>query len=91
TIFKIVSYDDNTIVVHIIRPDLSYPIEKDILWVDKYLSIRTIYQNGNVVPVDIKLDIQDFNFLTYANAIDESDPFSYTDWAMIVDLNGKFY
>ncbi|CAG8527285.1 6538_t:CDS:10 [Funneliformis mosseae] len=115
TIFKLVSYDDNTIVVHIIRPDLSYPIEKGILWVDKYLSLRTIYPNGSVVPVDIKLDIQDFNYcildingsqaspiriypirsnfliVTYAETTNLTDPLSYTDWAMVVDLNGNIY
>ncbi|CAG8457669.1 3629_t:CDS:10 [Funneliformis mosseae] len=102
-------------VVHIIRPDLSVPEEVGKLCVDKYLSIRTIYPNGNVVPVDIKLDIQDFNYcildnnigmlnpiqifpirknfllVTYTNAIDESDPFSYTDRAMIIDLYGNIY
>ncbi|CAG8704368.1 5878_t:CDS:2, partial [Funneliformis mosseae] len=55
-------YDDNTIVVHIFRPDLSYKQEDGKLWVDKYLSFRTIYPDGTVVPVDISLDIQDFNY-----------------------------
>ncbi|CAG8527326.1 6540_t:CDS:2 [Funneliformis mosseae] len=112
-IFDIVNFD-NTIVVHIIRPLL--PLTEDGFLVDKYLSFRTIYPNGSVVPVDIKLDIQDFNFLilnnevdgisnpieiypirsnfllvTYASATNVSDPYSYTDWAMIVDLNGNIY
>ncbi|CAG8742738.1 5646_t:CDS:2, partial [Funneliformis mosseae] len=115
TIFNIVSYDDNTIVIHIIRPDSTYPIENGILWVDKYLSLRTIYPDGSVVPVDIKLDIQDFNFcildingnqaspiriypirsnfliVTYAETTNLTDPLSYTDCAMVVDLNGNIY
>ncbi|CAG8556839.1 5590_t:CDS:2 [Funneliformis mosseae] len=65
-IYKIASYADNRIVVHIIRPDLSYSTEGDKFWIEKYLSLRTIYPNGTVLPLDIKLDIQDFNFCIYA-------------------------
>ncbi|CAG8647996.1 5670_t:CDS:2 [Funneliformis mosseae] len=115
TIYNMVSFYDNTIVVHIIRQDKSVPVEDGILWVDKYLSIRMIYPGGNVVPIDIKLDIQDFNFrlldvngrlvsaieifpvrsnfllVTYTEASDLDDPYTYNDWALIVDLNGKIY
>ncbi|CAG8481972.1 5792_t:CDS:10 [Funneliformis mosseae] len=114
-IYNIVSYYDNTLVVHIIRTDLLSPKEVGKLWLDKYLSIRTVYPNGSVIPLDIQLDIQDFNFcilyingiqaspiriypirsnfliVTYSETTNLTDPFSYTDWAMIVDLNGNIY
>ncbi|CAG8514646.1 5900_t:CDS:2 [Funneliformis mosseae] len=114
-IYKIVSYEDNRIVVHIFRPDLSYPDVPGKLWIDKHLSFRTIYPDGNVVPVDMKLDIPDVNFclldvngvtmspieifpirshyllVTYANFTDLNDQYTYSEWAMIVDLNGNIY
>ncbi|CAG8517855.1 8152_t:CDS:2 [Funneliformis mosseae] len=115
TIFDIINYSDNKIILRIIRPDLSIPSEEGLLWLDKYLSLRTIYPDGKVVPIDIKLDIQDFNFcltnevygigspikiypirskfllVTYAEAADLNDPFTYIEKAMVIDLNGNIY
>src|SRR6266540_1645827 len=63
------NYDDNTIIVRIVRKNSSaIPTHDDIyICVDNYLSLRTIYPDGTVAPVDILLDIQDFNFCQLLN------------------------
>ncbi|CAG8571136.1 12110_t:CDS:10 [Rhizophagus irregularis] len=59
-VFGLDCYDDNTIVVRIVRKDPSkFQCLKD------YLSIRTIYPNGTVKEFDLSsdtLNIQPFNF-----------------------------
>src|SRR5687768_7348932 len=61
-VFDIVNYDDNTIVVHIIRENSSVPIKDNKICLDKYLLLRTIFPDGTLVIVNILLDIQDINF-----------------------------
>ncbi|CAG8681785.1 15933_t:CDS:1, partial [Funneliformis mosseae] len=114
-IFDIAFFDDNTIVLRIYRRDLLTPHEDGEVWVDRYLALRTIYPDGKVVPIDISLNIQDFNFcmleidgdikspikiypirsklllVTYAEATDLNDPFTYNEKAMVIDLNGTIY
>ena len=65
-VYNIESYEDNTIVVHLVRRNSSDPNNSDErVCVDRVLSFRTIYPNGTVKPIDIPLDIlkiQEFNF-----------------------------
>ncbi len=60
-IYKLQTYNDNKIVACIVRIN-SFYVEDNKICVNKYLSLCTIYPDGNVVPIDITLDIQDFNF-----------------------------
>jgi len=59
---KIHNYDDNTMVVHIVRVNSSDPSSNETLCLDGFLSLRTIFPDGNVVPFDIQLDIPYLNF-----------------------------
>jgi len=61
-VYDIQNYYDDTIVVRLIRKNSSAKGPEGEKCLDKYLSLRTIYPNGTTLPVDITLDIQDFNF-----------------------------
>src|SRR4051812_46764176 len=61
-IFSIKKYNDNKIVVRIARKNESALPGKTEFCLEKYLSLRTIYPDGKVEPVDIPLEIPDFNF-----------------------------
>ncbi|GBC03264.1 hypothetical protein RclHR1_05040005 [Rhizophagus clarus] len=101
-------YDDNTILVRIVRVNYTAP---PLVCVEERLSIRTIYPNGTVKVFDLSsntLNIQSFNFciwptfnplryypiknnlllITYAEAEDVNNPYTYNDWGMVIDLNG---
>src|SRR6266540_6243875 len=61
-VYDIQNYYDDTIVVRLTRINSSAIAPEGVDCLDKYLSIRTIYPNGTAIPVDIPLNIQDFNF-----------------------------
>ncbi|CAG8503331.1 5032_t:CDS:10 [Funneliformis mosseae] len=64
-IFSMETYDDNTIVIHIINAnssDTSDDNDDDLICVNRYLSFRTIYPDGSFESVNITLDIQDLNY-----------------------------
>ncbi|SRR6266540_2777036 len=63
-VHDIQNYDDGTIVVRLVRKNSSAILTSDDIemCVDNYLSLRIIHPNGIVTPLDITLDIQDFNF-----------------------------
>ncbi|CAB4477151.1 unnamed protein product [Rhizophagus irregularis] len=111
-VFGVDCYDDNTIVVRIVRKDPSkFQCLKD------YLSIRTIYPNGTVKEFDLSsdtLNIQPFNFcilpkypkanplrfypvrknfllITYAEADDINNFYTYNDWGVVIDLDGGIH
>src|SRR6266498_881159 len=114
-VFRIYKFDDDTIVVQIIRRNSSAPNDDSKTFVDNYLSLRTIFPDGSVKAIDITLDIQDLNFyilsvrgfisspikiypvknhwllVTYTEAEDLENFFTYNEWAMVIDLNGKIY
>jgi hypothetical protein len=52
-------YDDNTIVVRLIRVKDNYGTK---ICLEEYLSIRTIFPNGTIKAFDVSLDIQPINF-----------------------------
>ncbi|RGB30786.1 hypothetical protein C1646_764885 [Rhizophagus diaphanus] len=111
-VFNIDYYDDNTMVVRIVRKDPS-----KIQCFEEYLSIRTIYPNGTVKGFDLPsdtLNMQPFNFcippkyskanplrfypvkknfllITYAEADDITNPFTYNDWGIVIDLDGVIH
>ncbi|PKC08437.1 hypothetical protein RhiirA5_416906 [Rhizophagus irregularis] len=114
-VFNIDCYDDNTMVVRIVRKDPS-----KFHCFEEYLSIRTIYPNGTVKGFDLPSDtlnmqnMQPFNFcippkyskanplrfypikknflfITYAEADDITNPFTYNDWGMVIDLDGVIH
>ncbi|RIA94208.1 hypothetical protein C1645_734965 [Glomus cerebriforme] len=58
-------WDDNTLFAQIVRKDYLSPNNAGMTWVERYLSIRTIYPDGNVEAFDVSADvlgIQPFNF-----------------------------
>ena len=56
-VYNIDSYDDNTIVVQIIRVKGSTIAGNNEICLDNgYLSFRTIHSNGSIVPIDISMD-----------------------------------
>src|SRR6266498_5307422 len=61
-IHKIHNYDDNTIVVRIVRVNSSANNTNETFCLDGFLSLRTIFPDGNVVSFDIPLDIPYLNF-----------------------------
>ncbi|CAB5094044.1 unnamed protein product [Rhizophagus irregularis] len=114
-VFNIDCYDDNTMVVRIVRKDPS-----KFHCFEEYLSIRTIYPNGTVKGFDLPSDtlnmqnMQPFNFcippkyskanplrfypikknflfITYAEADDITNPFTYNDWGIVIDLDGVIH
>src|SRR6266542_4345325 len=107
--YELQTYNDNKIVARIVRKNSSHIKEDDNTCLDTYLSLRTIYPDGKVVPIDIKLNIQDFNFcvgtghnpltissvkndfllVTYTEATDLNNAYTYSAWGMIIDLNGR--
>ncbi|RGB30362.1 hypothetical protein C1646_765464 [Rhizophagus diaphanus] len=83
-VFGLDCYDDNTIVVRIVRKD---PTKFQCL--EDYLSIRTIYPNGTVKGFDLSsdtLNIQSFNF-----SDDINNPYTYNDWGVVIDLDGGIH
>ncbi|RGB30358.1 hypothetical protein C1646_765459 [Rhizophagus diaphanus] len=113
-VFGLDSYDDNTIVVRIVRKD---PDPTKFQCLKDYLSIRTIFPNGAVKGFDLSsdtLNIQSFNFcilpkypkanplrfypvrknfllITYAEADDINNPYTYNDWGVVIDLDGGIH
>ena len=106
-IYDIKTYNDNRVVVRIIRENSTATVKYNVSCFDNYLWFRTIYPDGSVVPIDISLNIPDINFclnvleispirdrfllVNYVNATDFDDGSTYKDWAMIIDLDGKTY
>jgi len=68
-----VYYGDNTMVVQIIRVNDSTLAGNNEICLDNgYLSFRTIYPNGSIIPIDISMDelgIQPLNFCIQKNII----------------------
>src|SRR5687768_4697948 len=58
-IYDIQTYNDNKIIVRIVRENSSASVEHNNTCFDNYLSLRTIYPDGMVVAIDISLDIPD--------------------------------
>ncbi|GES92229.1 hypothetical protein GLOIN_2v1869233 [Rhizophagus clarus] len=107
----ILSYEDNTIVLQIVR-NLSGGNCSET-----NISLRVIYPNGTITPIDLSMEelgIQPLNFctvdgfspitlyaldtkegnfilVTYTEAADVNNPFTYDDYVMLIDLNGKIY
>src|SRR6266498_1869679 len=64
-IHKIHNYDDNTIVVRIVRVNSSAPNSDEMICLDGFLSLRTIFPNGSVASFDIPLEILDIQYLNF--------------------------
>src|SRR5688500_16565680 len=58
-------YNDNTIVVHIVRLNLSAPYSDDMICFDRHLSLRIIFPDGSVTPLDIPLETLDIPYLNF--------------------------
>jgi len=114
---KIHEYDDNTMVVRIVRLNTSAPDSNEMVCFNGFLSLRTIFPDGSVASFDISLEtleIQYLNFcllqreaiideplktysvrnnfllVTYTVAADQNNPFTYSEWAIVIDIrDGK--
>jgi hypothetical protein len=120
-------YDDNTVVVRIVRVNAELSPETIRTCFYETFSLRIIHPNGTVDEKDFELDIQPFNYclpvnantsaidvyttqyeqsdvvqfldyylisknhilITYHNATDPNDVYSYEEWGMIIDFDGK--
>jgi len=103
-IFKTLYYEDNTIFLQLTRLELPihYPngtinaidISMEELDIQPLNFCFASYNDENAVQINAyplrTYAVKDnFLLLTYVKAENSSDPYTYSDWAMTIDLNGK--